>query len=730
MRPIEVGDSTAILQVGDVVVYHNGSVIMCDSLIRYSDDKVECFGNVIINKDSTYVYGDRADYDGDKNIARVYSPLIKMIDGDAVLYTYNFIFNTLYNIGEYFGGGTILRGQTQLESERGYYYADTKDFVCVGKAELRDTAYQIKSDSLGYNMNTEIASFYRKTYIWNQKGEILSADKGWYYTKDEHYHFTSDAYVLTDKQEIWADDINYWSEVEDVVMRNNIQIRDEEQKVLAFGDYGIYFGETGNAMLTENPSLISFYEEEGDSLYMRADSMFMYMVDSTSIYSPDYVGNKAQAASVQEEELIDPMADIIKGKQDEMSEMIRNVEDGGTPSGLPDGGGTDVEAELDRMLGVEPDSLAMSADSLSMEAYVDGRVTAEPEAVKEVPEKVSPPAGPTQKELREQRKAEKRLAREAKKAAKAEKKRAKKGIVEEAIPESAEDVAVDGEAEDLAEAELSVDGEEDAEAEAAETDEEKEKERVMVAYRNVKLFRSDFQAVCDSLLTFSIDTTIHMHIEPVMWNSDNQIKSDLAVIYIKNEQLDKAVYTGGKDGNPIMSSELSYGNYNQVTGKVIEAYFADNELYRTDANGNGQTYYYMQDEQTGEYQGFLVVECSDITFLIVNREVEDIIYRGNPAYAIFPMDQIPADQEQQLPNFVWVGERRPSKEDVFNREILPTEREAYEAMSQPEFPLTDKINKKRNSLVKSGMWQDRTDDISDIAREFIRYVEEKYPSNN
>jgi lipopolysaccharide assembly outer membrane protein LptD (OstA) len=297
-HPVYIADSSAVVQVGNVVAYHNGAVITCDSLIQYSGQHIECFGNVIVNKDSTYVYGDRLDYDGDRSIAQVFSPLVKMIDGDAVLYTYNFLFNTLDNVGEYYGGGTITRGETLLESDRGFYYSDSRDVICVGDVELRDSTYQIISDSLGYNMDSEVATFYSQSYIWNEKGEILSADKGWYYTKEERDRFISNAYVLTEDQEIWADDIDYRAEVEDIVMRRNIQIRDEEQKTIGFGDYGLYFGQSGNAMLTEMPSLINFDEENGDSVYMRADSIFMYVLDSTSVYSSEYVGREEETTAL------------------------------------------------------------------------------------------------------------------------------------------------------------------------------------------------------------------------------------------------------------------------------------------------------------------------------------------------------------------------------------------------------------------------------------------------
>lgn len=120
--PYEVApDSSVICFVGNFIGHHNGAVIVCDSAVRYNDRRLECFGNVSINKNQTYIYGDRADYNGIINEAQVYSPLVKVIDGDATLYTYRFRFNTKLNIGEFFDGGVITNRDNLLEAERGYY---------------------------------------------------------------------------------------------------------------------------------------------------------------------------------------------------------------------------------------------------------------------------------------------------------------------------------------------------------------------------------------------------------------------------------------------------------------------------------------------------------------------------------------------------------------------------------------------------------------------------------
>ena len=43
MFPIKVADSTVYAFVGDVVAYHNGAVLLCDSAVRYGENRIECF---------------------------------------------------------------------------------------------------------------------------------------------------------------------------------------------------------------------------------------------------------------------------------------------------------------------------------------------------------------------------------------------------------------------------------------------------------------------------------------------------------------------------------------------------------------------------------------------------------------------------------------------------------------------------------------------------------------
>ena len=153
-RQTQIGGRKILIAVGNFAAHHNGTVITCDSTVRYSDSHLECFGNVLINKGSTFIYGDRAEYDGEKNEAKIYSDIIKVVDGTTTMYTYNFTFNTKSNVGTYTGGGVVIDEKNRLESDRGYYNADTKDIICVERVEMRDEKYQMKGDSVHFRQKS------------------------------------------------------------------------------------------------------------------------------------------------------------------------------------------------------------------------------------------------------------------------------------------------------------------------------------------------------------------------------------------------------------------------------------------------------------------------------------------------------------------------------------------------------------------------------------------------
>ena len=774
MGPVAPGDSVIFL-VGNFAAQHNGAVITCDSAVRYSDMRIEFFGNVLINKNTTYIYGDRAEYNGEVNEARVFSDIVKVVDEDATLYTYEFLFNTKENVGEFGGGGVLVNRDSRLESVRGYYYANSKELVCVDRVEMRNDEYELKGDSVVYNMATDNAFFFKHTNIWNKEGDYLYADRGAYRKADSLYKVTSNGYVLTDKQEMWSDSIDFYRAEDHIILWRDIQIDDTEHKVLAFGDYGEYWKEPGNAFLTRRPSIVSYDLSQGDSLFMRADSMFLFTInenaerraaeaaaadslarsaDSLALPGADSLAHAAGGADVPADSLGRPRS----GRRPQGVDAADSLATAGSaPDSLAAGGDADSPhvapspldapdrpAPADSLGGAAPaDSLANAADTLTVaqrkallkEAAKRAKAEEKAAAAKEKKKKLDEIAARRkekmtarlleQKEREEARLTARRLKAESK--LKARQARAtRKGrmiqidstalreldsliVLNMAEQDSLLNLLVDSLLTDTAAMAIPADSIDSLTAPRDSI------YRLLKGFRNVKIYRSDFQTVCDSMTAISTDSTIHLYIDPVLWNENNQITSDVMDIFTENQQLTRAEFIG----SPMMVSQLDTTHYNQVAGKTMTAYFFNNQIYRNDVNGNAQTIYYMQDGEPVEITMMGVIESGEISFFIEDKQVVQITYRGDPVYNFYPMDKIPPTQDIRLKGFKWEGARRPSQAEVFDRRIRPSERERRSEMKHPDFPIMQRIDEHRKRLIEQRRWTDRNDQVDAATVEWM-----------
>ena len=773
MGPVAPGDSVIFL-VGNFAAQHNGAVITCDSAVRYSDMRIEFFGNVLINKNTTYIYGDRAEYNGEVNEARVFSDIVKVVDEDATLYTYEFLFNTKENVGEFGGGGVLVNRDSRLESVRGYYYANSKELVCVDRVEMRNDEYELKGDSVVYNMATDNAFFFKHTNIWNKEGDYLYADRGAYRKADSLYKVTSNGYVLTDKQEMWSDSIDFYRAEDHIILWRDIQIDDTEHKVLAFGDYGEYWKEPGNAFLTRRPSIVSYDLSQGDSLFMRADSMFLFTINENAerraaeAAAADSLARSADSLALPGADSpthaaggADVPADSLGASRSERRPQGGDAADSlGTPvpaSYSPADGDADSPhaapspldapdrpAPADSLGGAAPaDSLANAADTLTVaqrkallkEAAKRAKAEEKAAAAKEKKKKLDEIAARRkekmtarlleQKEREEARLTARRLKAESK--LKARQARAtRKGrmiqidstalreldsliVLNMAEQDSLLNLLVDSLLTDTAAMAVPADSIDSLVAPRDSI------YRLLKGFRNVKIYRSDFQTVCDSMTAISTDSTIHLYIDPVLWNENNQITSDVMDIFTENQQLTRAEFIG----SPMMVSQLDTTHYNQVAGKTMTAYFFNNQIYRNDVNGNAQTIYYMQDGEPVEITMMGVIESGEISFFIEDKQVVQITYRGDPVYNFYPMDKIPPTQDIRLKGFKWEGARRSSQAEVFDRRIRPSERERRSEMKHPDFPIMQRIDEHRKRLIEQRRWTDRNDQVDAATVEWM-----------
>ncbi len=183
--------------------------------------------------------------------------------------------------------------------------------------------------------------------------------------------------------------------------------------------------------------------------------------------------------------------------------------------------------------------------------------------------------------------------------------------------------------------------------------------KILRAFHGVKFFRNDLQGRCDSMVYDFRDSTNTFYHEPIIWAQGNQMTANTIKLYTREEALDKAEMIE----NAFLIAPEDTSQFNQIKGKMMTGYFRDNELYRIDVDGNGQTIYYPKDKDF--VVGVNRAESSSLTIYLKEREVETIVMHKEPAGNMNPPYLL--DRDSQLLNgFLWLEKYRPKEyEDIF-----------------------------------------------------------------
>ena len=788
VRPYHREGDSIVCLVGNFAAHHNGAVIWCDSAVRYDDTHWGFFGRVVVNQDSIYMYGDSAIYDGGAAYAEIYAPIVKVVDGDALLYTYNFSFNTEDKVGSYRDGGVLVHDNNIIESQRGYYDAQNHDIICVEDVELHGDEYDMKSDSIIYNTDTEFARFFTNTEIWNNDGDYLSADEGHYDKQKDLYMVTRNGYILSKEQQIWGDTLSYYRTDGHVVALNNIQMDDFKNKMLAFGDYAEYWQEQGEAILTKNPSIVSYETSESDTVFISADTLHIVTIDpkkesadeaSTSPQVEPKSDDKAElAVATPKVNDFAPKTTLDKAVESKPTPSERKPISRGNKSALQKADSaaipTQIAAPSNENNTIEPQNVAeknkpsksdlssirkdstahsvdsLKADSLAMDSMLaDTLSKMTPKQRKAFEAKLRKDQERKLKEAEKRAEAKERKIkldsiakiRQAKITAQLEKEKARQLELhaKDSLRRAAQRAKAEAKGKDLSEfdrldsiaavrryilrhgtppeqpveqaqyAGRTEEPIEESQAQAQDSLRADSAYRVVKAFRGVRIYRSDAQAVCDSLVTNSVDSIVHLYISPVMWNNQNQIAATTVDLYSKSQQLTREGVLGG----PVMVDEMASTYDDQGAGKKMIAMFKDNEIYRNDVDGNVQTIYFQQQEGGSlKITEMIYLESASASFYIENRELVGMTYRNDTPFKLYPLDLIPADQPLKLKNFKWVPSLRPSRESVFTRSIRESEREVRGARKRPTFNIVEKMDRRKEVLLMSGEWIDREDQLT------------------
>lgn len=192
--------------------------------------------------------------------------------------------------------------------------------------------------------------------------------------------------------------------------------------------------------------------------------------------------------------------------------------------------------------------------------------------------------------------------------------------------------------------------------------------RMLQAYYGVRFFRTDLQGVCDSLKYSTLDSTLVMYKNPVIWNLESQIYGD-TIFILMNDSTVKHVTV--KDF-AFLAQKKSEEYYDQLTGKVMDAYFQGGELYRMDMSGNVETIFFPE-EKDKSLIGLIQVQSSYLKSFFKEKKLESLVMNPEPKGSLTPIPKL-TGSELYLSSFHWYAELRPKdKADIFRKAEMKAE---------------------------------------------------------
>lgn len=187
--------------------------------------------------------------------------------------------------------------------------------------------------------------------------------------------------------------------------------------------------------------------------------------------------------------------------------------------------------------------------------------------------------------------------------------------------------------------------------------------REVYCYNKVRAYRIDVQAVCDSMVVCSKDSSLTMLRDPIVWNDERQLLGDKITVFMNDSTIREAWVEGNA-----LSIELMFDDehYNQVASKRMNAYFDEKgQLRLNEAIGNVQMVYYPVDDNDSSIIAMIYNETDTMRMYLSEKRKLKKIWMHASEGVVYPLTQVPPKRDR-LPGFGWYDYVRPlNKDDIF-----------------------------------------------------------------
>ncbi len=259
---------------GNAKVQQERTFFDADSIVlNQKENYLEAFGHVHINDaDSVHTYADYLKYYG-KDKKAFLKNNVRLTDGKGTLTTNDLDYDVGIKMGTYHNGGKIVNQKTTIVSRDGYYYGDTRDVYFYNKVEMNSPDTKIFTDTMLYNINTEITNFISPTTIFNGKRRVFTKE-GFYDTKTKKAQFAKRSCIDDSTYTLCADDMAFEDSTGKAQFRGNAVYRSKDSLSgfdLIANDIKTN-SKTKTILAIEKPILL--LKQENDTTYISADTLF------------------------------------------------------------------------------------------------------------------------------------------------------------------------------------------------------------------------------------------------------------------------------------------------------------------------------------------------------------------------------------------------------------------------------------------------------------------------
>ncbi|MBS1231587.1 MAG: organic solvent tolerance protein OstA, partial [Bacteroidetes bacterium] len=114
-----------------------------------------------------------------------------------------------------------------------------------------------------------------------------------------------------------------------------------------------------------------------------------------------------------------------------------------------------------------------------------------------------------------------------------------------------------------------------------------------------------------------------------------------------------------------VASQVDDYRFNQIKGRSLTGFFKDNELFKINVEGNGESIYYILDGD--EVVAVSKAKCSRIEIFVEDGKIIEINELQNPEGVIDPPEQ-GNSESNRLEGFSWLDLLRPKNvADIFRK---------------------------------------------------------------